>query len=240
VSGRARKYPVDPIPEDRSPADYSQSPWEGEGSDRDNHKVAPSAGRQSSLHRPHSRHHDHLELDPYQDTSVSGFKEGEGRMVCTRRQLGNPNPHVFTPGVPTLPTPPPPFVEGGGYPPAPGGRAPRYKDLRYDGKSSWKSFLHKFVTLARSQRWSETEQHDQFCFSLEGTASDYYTLLLDTDPRIAFAEILRRFHKRFRSSAPDLTHQLNFPVRLAKCRGVVATMGRSRFDPSYPNLPRSA
>jgi hypothetical protein len=70
--------------------------------------------------------------------------------------------------------------------------------------------LHKFVRLARSQRWSETEQHDQFCFSLEGTASDYYTLLLDTDPHIAFAEILRRFHKRFGSSAPDLTHQLNF------------------------------
>ena len=78
-------------------------------------------------------------------------------MVGTRRQLGNPNPHAFTPGrpapgTPTLPTPPPPYVEGGGYPPAPGGRAPRYKDLRYDGKSSWRSFLHKFVTLACSQR----------------------------------------------------------------------------------------
>jgi hypothetical protein len=46
-------------------------------------------------------------------------------MVCTRRQLGDPNPHAFTPGrpapgVPTLPTPPPPYVEGDGYPPDPG------------------------------------------------------------------------------------------------------------------------
>jgi hypothetical protein len=128
-------------------------------------------------------------------------------MVGTRRQLGNPNHHAFTPGrpapgTPNLPKTPATLCGGGGYPPAPGGRAPTYKDLRYDGKSSWKSFLHKFVRLARSQRWSETEQHDQFCFSLEGTASDYYTLLLDTDPHIAFAEILRRFHERFGSSAP--------------------------------------
>jgi hypothetical protein len=100
VSGRARKFPVDPIPEDRSPADYSQSPWEGEGSDRDHHRAAPSAGRRYSLHRPHrtprpADTHDHLELDPYQDTPDSGFREGKGRMVRTRRQLGNPNPHVW-------------------------------------------------------------------------------------------------------------------------------------------------
>jgi hypothetical protein len=129
-SGRACKFPVDPIPEDRSPADYSQSPWEGEGSDSDHHRAAPSAGRRSSLRRPHGTPRpadtrDHLELDSYRDTPDRGFREGEGRAVGTRRQIGNPNPHAFTPeqpapGTPTLPTPPPPYVEGGGYPPAPG------------------------------------------------------------------------------------------------------------------------
>ena len=87
---------------------------------------------------------------------------------------------------------------------------PRYKDLRYDGKSNWKAFLHKFVRLSRSQQWNETEQHDQFCFFLEGPASEYYTLMLETTPRLRFSEILRKFDKRFGSSAPDLTHQLNF------------------------------
>jgi hypothetical protein len=121
VSGWARKFPDDPIPEDRSPADYSQPSWEGEGSDRDHHRAAPSAGRRSSLHRPQgtprpSDTRDHLDLDPYRDTPVRGFREGEGRMVGTRRQLGNPNPHAFTPGrpapgTPTLPTPPSPYVE---------------------------------------------------------------------------------------------------------------------------------
>lgn len=59
---------------------------------------------------------------------------------------------------------------------------PRYKDLRYDGKSNWKAFLHKFVSLSRSQQWNETEQHDHFCFFLEGPASEYYTLMLETTP----------------------------------------------------------
>ena len=54
------------------------------------------------------------------------------------------------------------------------------------------------------------EQHDQFCFALEGMASKYYTLLLETDPGVHLGPILRKFEKRFGSSAPDLTHQLNF------------------------------
>uniref|UniRef100_K1P6K3 Uncharacterized protein n=1 Tax=Magallana gigas TaxID=29159 RepID=K1P6K3_MAGGI len=55
---------------------------------------------------------------------------------------------------------------------------PRYKDLRYDGKCNLKAFLHKFVR----QQWNETEQHDQFCFFLEGPAIEYYTLMLETTP----------------------------------------------------------
>uniref|UniRef100_K1Q2B9 Uncharacterized protein n=1 Tax=Magallana gigas TaxID=29159 RepID=K1Q2B9_MAGGI len=87
---------------------------------------------------------------------------------------------------------------------------PRYKDLHFDWRSSWKPFLHMFVRLSRSQRWTETEQHDQFCFFLEGTASEYYTLLLETSPDLRFADILRKFDKRLCSAAPDLAHQLNF------------------------------
>lgn len=87
---------------------------------------------------------------------------------------------------------------------------PRYKDLHFDGRSSWKAFLLKFVRLSRSQRWTETEQHDQFCFFLEGTASEYYTLLLETSPDLCFADILRKFDKRFGSAVPDLANQLNF------------------------------
>jgi hypothetical protein len=51
-------------------------------------------------------------------------------------------------------SPPPPYDTASAYPQASWGRAPRYKDLRYDGTSSWKFFMLKFVRLARSQQWS--------------------------------------------------------------------------------------
>ena len=35
-------------------------------------------------------------------------------------------------------------------------------------------------------------------------------MLLETDPGVYLGAILRKFEKRFESSAPDLTHQLNF------------------------------
>ena len=39
------------------------------------------------------------------------------------------------------------------YPsPRPSHRKPHSKDLRYDGKSSWKAFLHKLVCEACAQR----------------------------------------------------------------------------------------
>jgi hypothetical protein len=82
--------------------------------------------------------------------------------------------------------------------------------MHYDGKVSWESFMMKFTRLARSQQWTEDEQHDQFCFSLEGAASEYYTLLLETSPDLRPNDILARFEKRFGLSAPDITHQLNF------------------------------
>ena len=47
--------------------------------------------------------------------------------------------------------------------PRPNHRKPRSKDIRYDGRSSWKASLHKFVRLARIEQWTEVDQHDQFC-----------------------------------------------------------------------------
>ena len=62
------------------------------------------------------------------------------------------------------------------------------------------------MRLARSERFTEVEQHDQFCYALEGTTSEYYTQLLETDPRVRLGAILKKFEKGFGSSAPDLTH----------------------------------
>lgn len=68
----------------------------------------------------------------------------------------------------------------------------------------------KFVRLSQRRHWGETEQHDQVCFLLEGTPSEYYTLLLESSPDVRFADILSKFDKHFGSSAPDLVHHANF------------------------------
>ena len=67
--------------------------------------------------------------------------------------------------------------------------------------------MHKFVRLTCSEQWTEVDQHDHFCFALEGMASEYYTLLLETDPGVHPGAILRKFEKRFGSSEPDLDPQ---------------------------------
>ena len=118
--------------------------------------------------------------------------------------------------------------------PRPSHRKPRSKDLRYDGKSSQKAFLHKFVRLARSEQWTEVEQHDQFCFALKGMASEYYTVLLETDPGVCLGAILKKFDKRFGSwTAPDLTHQLTSSRR---CRtvGSPCTSGLTGYSSRLP------
>ena len=45
-------------------------------------------------------------------------------------------------------------------------------------------------------------------------ASEYYTLLLETDPGVRLGAIHKKFEKRFQigSSAPELTQQLNFQL----------------------------
>ena len=45
-----------------------------------------------------------------------------------------------------------------------------------------------FVRLVHSHKWTEVEQHDHICFSLEGAASDYYMLLLEISPNLSLGE----------------------------------------------------
>lgn len=53
-------------------------------------------------------------------------------------------------------------------------RPPRAEVLGpvFDGKFTWKAFLHIFVRLSHIQQWTEGEQHDQFYLFLEGSASE--------------------------------------------------------------------
>jgi hypothetical protein len=84
------------------------------------------------------------------------------------------------------------------------------KDTTYNEEATWTSSLVKFTRLPCSQQWTDDEQHDHFCWSLDGVANDYYTLLIKTSPILGLKDIFGKFEKRFGSSASDIAHQLNF------------------------------
>jgi hypothetical protein len=73
--------------------------------------------------------------------------------------------------------------------------------MTYDGEATWKSFLVKFTRLACSQQWADDKQHNNFCLSLDGVASNYYTLLIDASPNLGLKDIFGKFEKRLGSSA---------------------------------------
>jgi hypothetical protein len=78
------------------------------------------------------------------------------------------------------------------------------KDMTYDGEATWMSFLVKFTSLARRQQWTDDEQHDHFCLSLDVFASDYHTPLRETSPNLSLKDIYGKFEKRFGYSALGL------------------------------------
>jgi hypothetical protein len=51
--------------------------------------------------------------------------------------------------------------------------------LKFDGKSNWKAFYAKFSHYAEVSEWTEGECRDQLCWCLDGTASEYYALLVE-------------------------------------------------------------
>lgn len=59
------------------------------------------------------------------------------------------------------------------------------------------------------QQWTEMEQHKQVCFSLDGMAGDYHTLLIETDRSLSLANIFGPFEKPFGSTS-GFMHQLSF------------------------------
>jgi hypothetical protein len=77
-------------------------------------------------------------------------------------------------------------------------------DMTYDGEATWKSFLVKFTRLVRSQQWTDNEQHDHFCLSLDVFASDYHTPLRETSPNLSLKDIFGKFEMRFGYSALGL------------------------------------
>ena len=84
------------------------------------------------------------------------------------------------------------------------------RSITFDGKGSWKAFFMKFTAYASQQGWTSVERKYQLCFSLEGKASDYFSVLMEREPRLPFAEIVDRLEMRFGSHILPETSQFEF------------------------------
>ena len=62
------------------------------------------------------------------------------------------------------------------------------KTLTYSGSGRGQTFFTRFTLYANTNRWTETDRKDYICLCLEGTAGDFYTLLIDKEKDISYHE----------------------------------------------------
>ena len=82
--------------------------------------------------------------------------------------------------------------------------------LKFDGKSNWKAFYAKFSRYADVSEWTEGECRDQFCWCLDGKASEYYALLVERNQEMVYMDLIRKLEKRFGFRELPETAQVQF------------------------------
>ncbi|VDI61431.1 Hypothetical predicted protein [Mytilus galloprovincialis] len=84
------------------------------------------------------------------------------------------------------------------------------KNLKYTGKGNWKAFYTKFTGYAEAAGWTDKQKREQLCWCLEDKASDFYTVLLESNKDIAFSTVVTKMVKRFGFQEPQETSQIQF------------------------------
>ncbi|VDI17299.1 Hypothetical predicted protein [Mytilus galloprovincialis] len=84
------------------------------------------------------------------------------------------------------------------------------KNLKYTGKGNWKAFYTKFTGYAEAAGWTDKQKREQLCWCLEDKASDFYTVLLESNKDIAFSAVVTKMVKRFGFQEPQETSQIQF------------------------------
>ena len=83
------------------------------------------------------------------------------------------------------------------------------KSVKFDGSSTWKAFYTKFSRFATNAKWNETEKKDQFCWCLDGKASEFYALI-EEKKNHTFKELMEKFERRFGTQELQETSELKF------------------------------
>nr|XP_054775579.1 uncharacterized protein LOC129284137 [Lytechinus pictus] len=71
------------------------------------------------------------------------------------------------------------------------------KFLTFDGRGSWQSFLCKFQLYSETNGWDQAQERNQFCYCLEGSASEFLALVLGREQSITYTNLIKKFEQRF-------------------------------------------
>lgn len=83
---------------------------------------------------------------------------------------------------------------------------PLPRQLVYDGKMSWDSFIKPFLTTAAACGWTETDRHFRLISSLRGEAAEYVFNQLSPEIAESFSGLQRALESRFREKRTSASY----------------------------------
>ena len=92
-------------------------------------------------------------------------------------------------------TPDQPFSSNRNFQSSPIQEMPR--DLKFNGRSRWRSFIEKFNRYANGKKWDSDTRLYNLLWCLEGKASDFYLSTTDCEPNITYTELIAKFEKKY-------------------------------------------
>ena len=83
-------------------------------------------------------------------------------------------------------------------------------DLRFNGRSNWRTFIVKYNRLSAARGWNSEEKLYNLLWCLEGKACDLYMSLIDCQPDITYADLIAKFKNRYDITELIEISRLNF------------------------------
>ena len=117
---------------------------------------------------------------------------------------------------------------------------PVSRTIIFDGTGCWKTFIMQFTSFADDHWWDAEQRKSHLCWSLEGDARSYLTLLLKHEPNILYSAILSKLDKRFvKRESPEVVLMQFTYARQAPDESVDQWADRLLYlaSQAYPGLP---
>ena len=84
------------------------------------------------------------------------------------------------------------------------------RNLQFDGRGNWETFLNKFLSYASYEEWSEKDKTQALMWSLSDKASDFHAMLMSRDDDLTFKQQISRLTNRYGDKELTETSEARF------------------------------